>query len=152
MKTLFIGFIIYFLSACASIKPPEMVSFNGVSGFKMSSGEIHFTISAEVKNPNSHRFKIYPSQLELIIDGKKLGQLSNPNKHILKRKKTSNLSVPLIAETEKGALFKLATLRLKDSVEIRLLGDIKAGLSIFKQNVPFEKSFKISTRFLKFKN
>ena len=61
-----------------------MVSFNGISDFKMSSGKILFTVSADVKNPNGHKFKLFPSQLDFMIDGKKIGQLSNPDKHILK--------------------------------------------------------------------
>jgi hypothetical protein len=60
--------------------------------------------------------------------------------------------VPLIAETEKGALLRLTTLALKDSVEVQFFGDIKAGFSIFKKKVPFEESFKTSTRFLNLNN
>lgn len=152
MKKLLFGFGVFFLSACASIQPPEIVSFNGVSDFKMSSGKIHFTVSADVKNPNGHRFKLCPSQLDVLIDGKKLGQLSNPDKHILKRKKTTSVSVPLVAETEKGALLRLTALALKDSVEVQFFGDITAGFSIFKKKVPFDESFKTSTRFLKLNN
>ena len=152
MKTLLFSSVLFFLSACATIKQPEVVSFNGISDFKMSSGKILFTVSADIMNPNGHRFKLFPSQLDVIIDGKKLGQLSNPNKHILKRKKTSSVSIPLVADTEKGALLRLTTLALKDSVEVQFFGDIKAGFSIFKKKVPFEESFKTSTRFLNLNN
>ena len=152
MKIFLFGFSLFLLSACASIQQPEVVSFNGISDFKMSSGKILFTVSADVKNPNGHKFKLFPSQLDFMIDGKKIGQLSNPDKHILKRKKTSSVSVPLVAETEKGALLRLTTLALKDSVEIQFFGDITAGFSIFKKKVPFEESFKTSTRFLKLNN
>jgi hypothetical protein len=152
MKTFLFGFVLFFLSACATIQQPEVVSVNGVSDFKMSSGKILFTISAEVMNPNGHRFKLFPSQLDVIINGKKLGQLSNPEKHILKRKKTTSVSVPLVAETEKGALLRLATLALKDSVEVQFFGDITAGFSIFRKKVPLNESFKTSTRFLKLNN
>ena len=102
MKTFLFGFSLFFLSACATIQQPEIVSFNGVSDFKMSSGKILFTVSADVKNPNGHRFKLFPSQLDVIIDGKKLGQLSNPDKHILKR----NLLRHSLARTD-GNKFRL---------------------------------------------
>lgn len=129
-----------------------MVSFEGFSDFKMKPREISFTISANVLNPNKSKLKLHPSTVDVYIQQKKLGQLSNEEKIILKRNGTTDISVPVIANTEKGALIQLTTLSFKDSVEVKFVGEVKVGMGIFKKKIAINESFKTSTRFLKFKN
>ena len=129
-----------------------MVSFEGFSDFKMKPREINFTISGNVLNPNKSKLKLHPSSVDVYIQQKKLGQLSNEEKIILKRNGTTDISVPVIANTEKGALIQLTTLSFKDSVEVKFVGEVKVGMGIFKKKIAINESFKTSTRFLKFKN
>ncbi|MDA8910566.1 LEA type 2 family protein [Crocinitomicaceae bacterium] len=129
-----------------------MVSFEGFSGFKMKPREISFTLSGNVLNPNKSKLKLHPSTVDVYIQQKKLGQLSNEEKIILKRNGTTDISVPVIANTEKGALIQLTTLSFKDSVEVKFVGEVKVGMGIFKKKIAINESFKASTRFLKFKN
>lgn len=129
-----------------------MVSFEGFSDFKMKPREISFTISGNVLNPNKSKLKLHPSTVDVYIQQKKLGQLSNEEKIILKRNGTTDISVPVIANTEKGALIQLTTLSFKDSVEVKFVGEVKVGMGIFKKKIAINESFKTSTRFLKFKN
>ena len=129
-----------------------MVSFEGFSDFKMKPREISFTISGNVLNPNKSKLKLHPSTVDVYIQQKKLGQLSNEEKIILKRNGTTDISVPVVANTEKGALIQLTTLSFKDSVEVKFVGEVKVGMGIFKKKIAINESFKTSTRFLKFKN
>ena len=129
-----------------------MVSFEGFSDFKMKPREISFTISGNVLNPNKSKLKLHPSTVDVYIQQKKLGQLSNEEKIILKRNGTTDISVPVIANTEKGALIQLTTLSFKDSVEVKFVGEVKVGMGVFKKKIAINESFKTSTRFLKFKN
>ncbi|MDO7613433.1 MAG: hypothetical protein MUQ75_04280, partial [Crocinitomicaceae bacterium] len=62
-----------------------MVSFEGFSDFKMKPREISFTLSGNVLNPNKSKLKLHPSTVDVYIQQKKLGQLSNEEKIILKR-------------------------------------------------------------------
>ena len=152
MKSFFFGLILFLMCACASLKQPKMVSFEGFSDFKMKPREINFTISGNVLNPNKSKLKLHPSSVDVYIQQKKLGQLSNEEKIILKRNGTTDISVPVIANTEKGALIQLTTLSFKDSVEVKFVGEVKVGMGIFKKKIAINESFKTSTRFLKFKN
>ncbi|MBT5438960.1 MAG: LEA type 2 family protein [Flavobacteriales bacterium] len=129
-----------------------MVSFEGFSDFKMKPREISCTLSGNVLNPNKSKLKLHPSTVDVYIQQKKLGQLSNEEKIILKRNGTTDISVPVIANTEKGALIQLTTLSFKDSVEVKFVGEVKVGMGIFKKKIAINESFKTSTRFLKFKN
>ena len=152
MKKIFSAGIIIILSACSTFKAPEMESFEGVSDFKMKPGKINFTVNASVKNPNKSKLKVHPSTVDVFVQGKKLGQLSNTEKIILKRNRTTEVSAPVTANTERGSLIQLTKLSFKDSVEITFVGEIQVGLSIFKRKIPIDESLKTSTRFLNFKN
>ena len=149
-KVFYAGIII--ISACSTFKAPEMESFEGVSDFKMKPGKINFTVNASVKNPNKSKLKVHPSTVDVFVQGKKLGQLSNTEKIILKRNRTTEVSAPVTANTERGSLIQLTKLSFKDSVEITFVGEIQVGLSIFKRKIPIDESLKTSTRFLNFKN
>ena len=129
-----------------------MISFNGVSDFKLKPGKINFTLNAEIANSNKSKLKFHPSTVDVFIQQKKLGQISNPEKIVLKRNGVTEVSAPLIALTERGALIQLTTLSFKDSVDIQFVGEVSVGLGIFKKKIPINESLKTSTRFLKFKN
>lgn len=152
MKKLFFTSLFFTICACSSFKQPTMVSFQGVSDFKMKPREIRFTVSGNVLNPNKSKLKLHPSTVDVYLQQKKLGKLSNEEKIVLKRNRTSDVSIPLIVNTEKGALIQLTTLSFKDSVDIKFVGEVKVGMGIFKKKIPINESFKTSTRFLKLKN
>ena len=152
MKIFIFSFVIITLTSCSTFKSPQMVSFNGVSDFKFKPGKINFTVNADVSNSNKSKLKFHPSTFDVFIQQKKLGQISNPEKVVLKRNGVTEVSAPLIANTERGALIQLTTLSFKDSVDIQFIGEVTVGLGIFKKKIPINESFKTSTRFLKFKN
>lgn len=152
MKRLIIGLSVVLLSACTTFKSPEIDSYDGISGFKIKPGEIQFTVNAGVLNANNKKIKIHPSKVNVFIQHKKIAEISNAEKITLKRNGVSKVSVPIVAETEKGTLIRLTTLSFKDSVNIQFVGEITAGLGIFKKTIPINESLKSSTRFLKLKN
>ena len=124
MKKLFFASLFFTICACSSFKQPKMVSFQGVSDFKMKPREIRFTVSGNVLNPNKSKLKLHPSTVDVYLQQKKLGKLSNEEKIILKRNGTSDISIPLIVTTEKGALIQLTTLSFKDSVDVKFMGEV----------------------------
>ena len=149
-KVFYAGIII--ISACSTFKAPEMESFEGVSDFKMKPGNINFTVNASIKNPNKRNLKFHPSTVDIFVQGKKLGELSNAEKIVLKRNRTTEVFAPVTAKTERGALIQLTTLSFKDSVDVKFVGEVQVGMGIFKRKIPINESIKTSTRFLNFKN
>ena len=152
MKRIFSAGIVIIISACSTFKAPTMESFEGISDFKMKPGKINFTVNASIKNPNKSKLKFHPSTVDVFVQGKKLGELSNTEKIVLKRKRTTAVSAPINAKTERGALIQLTTLSFKDSVDIKFVGEVQVGMGIFKRKIPINESLKTSTRFLNFKN
>ena len=129
-----------------------MESFEGISDFKMSPGKMNFTVNVSINNLNKSKLKFHPSTVDVFVQGKKLGELSNTEKIVLKRKSTTSVSAPINARTERGALIQLTTLSFKDSVDIKFVGEVQVGMGIFKRKIPINESLKTSTRFLNFKN
>ena len=152
MKKIFSAVIVIFISACSTFKAPEMESFEGISDFKMSPGKMNFTVNVSIKNPNKSKLKFHPSTVDVFVQGKKLGELSNAENIVLKRNCISEVSAPVTAKTERGALIQLTTLSFKDSVDIKFVGEVQVGMGIFKRKIPINESLKTSTRFLNFKN
>ena len=109
-------------------------------------------VNASIKNPNKSKLKLHPSTVDVFVQGKKLGELSSTEKIVLKRKRTTAVSMPVNARTERGALIQLTTLSFKDSVDIKFVGEVQVGMGIFKRKIPINESLKTSTRFLNFKN
>ena len=152
MKITFIVLFFFILNGCATFKSPKIETFHGFSEFKITPRTISFTVSADVMNPNKKKVKLHQSNLEVFLEGKKIGQLSNNEKVVIKSNRLSKVSVPVIAETERGALIRLAALSFKDSVDVKFVGEITGGIGIFKKKFPINESFKAPTRFLKINN
>jgi len=148
MKNLVLFSILVFLGSCASWESPEIEKFKGIKKVKVKSRTLTFTLSAEVINPNKKRLTFYESHIDLLIEDKKIGTASNLEPFTLNKNTVTSVSCPFKIETEKGALIRLATFTLKDSVRIELTGDITVKSGIFKKTVPIKESRKISTRFL----
>ena len=128
MKKIFSVVIIIVISACSTFRAPEMESFEGISDFKMSPGKMNFTVNASIKNPNKSKLKFHPSTVDVFVQGKKLGELSSAENIVLKRNCISEVSAPVTAKTERGALIQLTTLSFKDSVDIKFVGEVQVCL------------------------
>lgn len=149
MKILILSCIVVFLASCASWQSPKIEKFSGIKNVKIKPHKLSLTVSGDVLNPNNKNIRLYESSIDLFIEDKKIGTISNLEKITLKKNDISSLSIPLSIETEKGALIRLATFTLKDSVKVQFVGDLNVGAGVFKKTVPLDESKKISTRFLK---
>jgi len=149
MKILILSCIVVFLASCASWQSPKIEKFSGIKKVKVESRQLFITVSGDVLNPNNKNIQLNESSIDLFIENKKIGTISNLEKITLKKNDISSLSIPLSIETEKGALIRLATFTLKDSVTVQFVGDLNVRAGVFKKTVPLNESKKISTRFLK---
>jgi LEA14-like dessication related protein len=150
MRSVLLFGVVFVFSSCVSWKTPELISFGGIKDVKIKPHKLSLTVSGDVLNPNNKSIKLYESNVDLIIEDKKIGTISNLERITLIKNDRSSISVPLTIDTEKGALIRLAAFSLKDSVKVRFIGDLNVRAGVFKKKVPLDESMKISTRFLKF--
>ena len=101
-----------------------------------------------VENPNSKTIYIYNLDTDVIVNGRKLGSLAVKERFKLPKKTSTHLSIPLVISLEKGAMFKLGMLTLKDSADFVFKGNMIGGGRILKKSVPFEVERTLSTKSL----
>jgi Late embryogenesis abundant protein len=131
---------------CAA--PKELV-FNGVSKFAINRDnddeKLRIQMTAAVENPNNFRIKVLDYNLDLYINGAKVGRVESKENRLLRKKCQSE--VPFSVDTSVGGLFSgLGAVLMglgKPDLQIRLVGDVKACGSVSVSGGPtrhFERS------------
>ena len=148
MKILLSILLIAGLSSCTPWETPELISYDGLSEFSIKEKVLSLNLNGVVENPNNKSIYIHKLNSEIIVNGRKLGSLVIDEKFKLQKKTTTQLSIPLIISLEKGAMFKLGMLALKDSADFIFKGNVIGGGWILKKSVPFELERKLPTKSL----
>ncbi len=144
----FIGLLLI-LSACTSYKDIE---FRGTENFKLGKLEgkkLSFTFDARLFNDNGYTLKVKPCDLDVYIEGQHMGIIHLDHKVKIKRKTESLVNVPLSVELGPGAMVRLALLKLRKKVTVRLVGTVKGGVWIFSKKEKIDETREISTDNLK---
>ena len=148
MKILLSILLIAGLSSCTPWETPELISYDGLSEFSIKEKVLSLNLNGVIENPNNKSIYIHKLNSEIIVNGRKLGSLVIDEKFKLQKKTTTQLSIPLIISLEKGAMFKLGMLALKDSADFIFKGNVIGGGWILKKSVPFELERKLPTKSL----
>lgn len=148
MKALFVLLSLLLLAACAEFKSPEILSFDGVSGFSLEEKSIFLTLNAQVKNPNNTTIKIHSVDAEIAIKNRMLGKINTLQKIRLKKKTAVTVAIPIEIQIEKGAMFQIGMLALRDSANFLFKGNVIGGWGPFKKSVPFKVEKKLPTKSL----
>jgi LEA14-like dessication related protein len=150
MKLSLAVFLLAFLSSCGPWQSPELISYDGLSEFSINEKSLSVNLNGIIENPNNKTINIHNLDTDVIMNGRKLGSLVIKEGFKLPKKTSSQLSLPLIISLEKGAIFKLGMLALKDSAEFIFKGHVTGGGRILKKSVPFEVERTLSTKSLIF--
>jgi LEA14-like dessication related protein len=136
-------------SSCATY---EDLEFERMDGFKLDSikgREISMTVGAVVTNPNWFAIKLLPSTVKVYLEGQLIGEVQLNEKVKIRRKQENTISVPLNATLEDGAMFSLIRYSMKDSLSIRMTGDVRAGVLFLSKKITIDENRKISGKGLK---
>tara|TARA_B100001059_G_scaffold228165_1_gene258879 strand:+ start:177 stop:632 length:456 start_codon:yes stop_codon:yes gene_type:complete len=148
MKLFLAVFLLTFLSSCGPWDSPELISYDGLSEFSINEKSLSVNLNGIIENPNNKTIYIHNLDTDVIMNGRKLGSLVIKEGFKLPKKTSSQLSLPLVISLEKGAIFKLGMLALKDSAEFIFKGHVTGGGRILKKSVPFEVERTLSTKSL----
>ena len=135
-------------NSCGSWEDPQLISYDGLSKFSIKEKVLKVSLNGIVENPNSKTIYIYNLDTDVIVNGRKLGSLAIKERFKLPKKTSTRLSIPLVISLEKGAMFKLGMLTLKDSADFVFKGNMIGGGRILKKSVPFEVERTLSTKSL----
>ena len=144
MKILSYFIIFIFVTSCAPFELPEFIGYEGFKMGKMDAKQVSFSLSVKLNNPNSYALKVKKSSLSLSIDADKIGILNLEKTIKLPRKKETIVEIPMNLSLEKGALMRMLTFSMQDSIKLNLEGDVRGGVLIFTKKFPLSFSKSIS--------
>ena len=148
MKLCLAIFLLALLSSCGPWESPELISYDGLTDFSIKEKTLTLNLNGVIENPNNKTIYIHNLDTDVMVNGRKLGSLAINERFKLLKKTATRLSIPLVISLEKGAMFKLGMLALKDSADIVLKGKVIGGGRILKKSVPFEVERTLSTKSL----
>ena len=148
MKILSYFIIFILVTSCAPFELPEFISYEGFKMGKMDAKQVSFSLNVKLKNPNSYALKVKKSSLSLSIDAGKIGILNLEKTIKLPRKKETIVEIPMNLSLEKGALMRMLTFSMQDSIRLNLEGDLLGGALFFTKKFPLSFSKSISPKAL----
>jgi LEA14-like dessication related protein len=131
-------------SSC--VEEPE---FKGFSNFKLdnyNNNVLLFNVDLLVKNPNKFGIKVKKSFLDIYIGDSYLGKGKLTKAIKIKRKRESNLTIPIELALEKGALFKLMRLATAKKTTVRVEGVVRGSAMGIPKRVKVNKTKEMSIK------
>ena len=148
MRSLSYLIVCLIISSCAPFELPEFISYEGFKMGKTDAKQVSFSLSVKLKNPNSYALKVKKSSLSLSIDAGKIGIINVEKTIKLPRKKEAIVEIPMNLTLEKGALMRMITFSMQDSIRLNLEGDVRGGALFFTKKFPLSFSKSISPKTL----
>ena len=138
--------MLFNLSSCIQYKEVEVVNINNVRIKEISTKGIDVEVTMQIKNPNKYDISIVDSDLMLFLSGKKMGIASIKEK--VKLKKKSNKEYRFTIQTNvknivSGAFPVLIGIITKSSIDLHVVGDIKAKAKGISKRVPIDVKEKV---------
>lgn len=152
MKFLTLMVLVTGLSSCVTFKEPEFKSMDGYTFDGMEGKQVKFKLKATVYNPNPYALKVKPSQVSIFAEDKLYGTLKLEKTQKMKRKKDTQLEVPLCFELADGAMMGLVLLMRKEKINIKIDGKVKGGVYFISKKFPVSYEKSISPKELGLKN
>jgi LEA14-like dessication related protein len=142
MKILSYFIVFILVTSCAPLELPEFISYEGFKMGKTDAKQVSFSLSVKLKNPNSYALKVKKTSLNLSVDNGKIGMLALGKTIKFPRKKETVVEIPINLSLEKGALMRIMTFSMQDSIKLNLDGDVRGGVLFFTKKFPlsFSKS------------
>ena len=138
--------IILSLSSCLEYKDVEVIKVTEIGIKEISAKGVDVEVAMQVKNPNKYNISIVDSDLNLFLKGNKMGTASIKEKVILKKKSNAIYRFTLqssFKDIAAGGLPVLMGLMTQSSMEVQILGDIKAQAKGFSKRVPIDFTEKV---------
>lgn len=148
MRSLSYLIVCFIISSCAHFELPEFISYEGFKIGKMDAKQVSFSLNVKLKNPNSYALKVKKTLLNLSVDDGKIGMLALEKTIKLPRKKETIVEIPMNLSLEKGALMRMLTFSMQDSIRLNLEGDVRGGVLFFSKKFPLSFSKSISPKVL----
>lgn len=121
--------LLIFISSCTAYKEVDIIRVGDYGVGDISSKEVELTVNMEVNNPNGYNIRIKKSTLDLLIEGKKIGETKMVEDIVLKKRTQDTYQFRVKAnykELSKAVFSSIGSLFGKKEITIGLQGKVKA--------------------------
>lgn len=125
-------------SSC--VEEPE---FKGLSNFRLdtyNNNVLKFNVDLKVNNPNKFGIKIKKSYLDVYVGDTYIGKGKLIKAIKMKRKRESNLTIPVELKLEKGAMFQLMRIATSKKATVRVEGIVRGSAMGIPKRVKVNKT------------
>jgi LEA14-like dessication related protein len=134
------------LSSCLQYKEVEVVKIIDVGVKDISTQGIDVEVAMQIKNPNKYNIKIVGSNLNLLLKGNKMGTVTLKDNVTVKKKSNAVYQFTLQSNFKDiglGSLPALLGLMTQNSMEVQVVGNIKAQAKGISKKVPIDFTEKV---------
>lgn len=140
--------LLFILNAC-TFENIQFINAEHLRLVRVEGKKMHLTFDAIINNPNNFTIKVKPSNFDVYVNGKQLGVAHLDERVKIIKKSESTIAVPVSVELENGALPQLIAASFKSTAEIRVVGTVRAAVSIVSKRKKIDEKREISLRDLK---
>ncbi|HSZ24537.1 MAG TPA: LEA type 2 family protein [Cytophagaceae bacterium] len=138
-------FLCYSLSSCLSFKELEPGEIKNIKVKKISGGGLEIEAGIQVKNPNNYNIVIKEIKADVLVNGKKIGEIDLTKKVVLPKKSESVNN--FVVDTQLSNLMSaVPSLLFGGSVSLQLQGYLKGKAFVFSREYPISIEKNISAR------
>lgn len=104
----------------------------------ISAKNVELAVTATIHNPNTYNIKVKDPDIEVYVEGFKIGKLDMDETLVIKKQSEQQYTVPVLTsiDGEFASLFPLLLIVFnKDEVELRATGDFKASAKMLSKRV-----------------
>jgi LEA14-like dessication related protein len=137
---------VFSLSSCLEYKEVEVIKVVEIGVKEISANGVDVEVALQVKNPNKYNISIVDSDLNLFIKGNKMGSATIKEKVTLKKKSNAVYRFTLQSSFKDLSLSSLPVLMSimgQNSMEVQVVGDIKAKAKGISKRVPIDFTEKV---------
>lgn len=155
MKKIIISLFILsgvFITSCSPLKE---ISFSNVESVKLnnlSQKGIEASVTVRIKNPNKMSFKVYRSEMEITVNGMKLGKASITDNVTIKRNSEAPYTFKIKSDFSGfnfADLPKLLSIATSKNLQVNLKGNLKGGKLLMKRSYPIDITQSVPLSFAK---
>ena len=146
LKISFLIVASFLLTGCLEYKEVEIVKIIEVGVKDISASGVDVEVAMQIKNPNTYNISIVDSDLNLLLKGQKMGTATIKEKVTLKKKSNAVYRFTLqssFKDITAVGLPVLMGLMTQSSMELQVVGDIKAQAKGISKRIPIDFTEKI---------
>ena len=131
-------FIPIVLSSCWSYDEVELKSMDDVTLVGLSPSKLSLLVKATIDNPNNYDIKIKDPDIDVYIDGHKVGKLEMDKALVLQKGTVKQYQIPIHTELSAslGSLFPiLLGIMASNRIQFGAKGSIKGSAKMFSQRI-----------------